>query len=545
MTLISRITGLENKKHIFFLLLFAATLLFRFPTLFNDYYDVDELSAIVQTHEYMAGDIPGKDFQESKPPLYHAVFKAAYAAMPHNGWVLVHVITILIVYLTAFFIFLSGNKIENFTAGAIASLFYAVFISSFNRHFMATNGEIVYNLPVTAGFYFFILSIDDKNNAIKKLIFLAAAVLMCICAVYIKFHGIILFIFLAFMLIFYIPYYKNKFTFKYLSLLLSVFTAFLAIAAVEYFSVKIITPKLVSRIAGMLTYASVQGFNPAFFTAKYAHRQLMPALWHFAAWIPAFITVYLFVKNKFKLGSLSVSASAIMFILSYLMIFAGASRLYFHYFLTSYPALCIIGAYSLLKIDTNILNKIREKFTALILIPGLFFLAWNIKDIIIKHFFPQAFYNEGKALYWARAALVGTFNDYLLPEASYKDACEYIKSITNPGDRISVWGDGPYLYYFSERRMGVNHLWPKTGISVMTALYKRGDTGSIKAAEKMETGFIEENLKKKKPVLFIDTSENGLSTFYYKVTPLIEKYIKDNYYFLNEVNKIKIYKIKK
>ncbi len=60
----------------------------------------------------------------------------------------------------------------------------------------------------------------------------------------------------------------------------------------------------------------------------------------------------------------------------------------------------------------------------------------------------------------------------------------------------------------------------------------------------MERGFIDV-LQKKKPVLFIDTSENGLSTFYYKVTPLVEKYIKNNYYFINKVDKIKIYKIKK
>jgi hypothetical protein len=544
MTLLSRITSLENKKHIFLILLFAAAFFFRLPTLFNDYYDVDELSAIVQTHEYMAGDIPGKDFIESKLPLYHAVFKAAYAIDPQNGWMLVHVFTILIVFLTALFIFLAGNKIDGFKTGAIASLFYAVFISSFNRHFMATNGEIVYNLPVAAGFFFFILFLDDRRKAMQKFVFLLASILMGLCAIYVKFHGIILYIFLVIMFLIYIPYYKNKFTLKYLSLLLSVFIGFLAIAVVDYFSARMFAPGLASETAGMIAYASGQGFNPVFFIVKYVHRQLMPALWHFAVWIPAFAAVFLFAKKRFKLDSLPVSAAVILFILSYLMIFAGASRLYFHYFMTCYPALCIVGAYIILKTDFRLINKIRDKFTVLFLIPAVFFFAWNVKDIIIKHIFPQAFYNEGKALYWTRAVLIGTFNDYLLPEASYRDAATYIKSVTNPGDRIFVWGDGPYLYYFSGRKMGTMHLWPKTWIIGLTALYNKSDIESNKAAEESEKGFIDENLKKKKPVLIIDTSENGLSTFNYKVTPLIEKYIKNNYYFINEVDKMKIYRIK-
>ena len=195
-------------------------------------------------------------------------------------------------------------------------------------------------------------------------------------------------------------------------------------------------------------------------------------------------------------------------------------------------------------INLKIVKKVQNKFTILLLIPAVFFFAWNIKDVIIKHFFPQAFYQEGKALYWTRAVLVGTFNDYLLPDASYKNACEYIQTITKPGDRIFVWGDGPSLYYFSNRRMGISHLWPKTGIITITDLYEKGDQESIINAEQMERDFIS-MIKKKKPVLFIDTSENGLSTFYYKVTPLVEKYIKSNYYFIKEVDKIKIYRIKK
>lgn len=542
MTLISRIINLEQKKHIFLLLLFTVTILFRLPTLFNDFYDVDELAAIVQTHEYMAGDIPGKDFKESKLPLYHAIFKAAYSIMPQNGWVLVHVFTIFIVYLTAVFIYLTGCRIQGFKTGAISSLFYGVFISSFNRHFMATNGEIVYNLPVAAGLFFFILFLDENYKSGKRIIFSFACIFSGLCAAFIKFHGIIFFIFLAFMLIIYIPYYNSKFSLKYLTKLLSILVLFFAVTILDYFTTRIFAHRLVSEITGKLIYSSVQGFNPFIFIIKYTHRQFMLASWHFAIWVPAAVLIYRFIKNKFRLESLPASACAIMLILTYLMIFGGGSRFYFHYFIAAYPALCIIGAYSLIRLNSKILKKITNKFTILMMIPAFFFFVWNVKDVIIKQFFPQAFYQEGKVLYWARAVLIGTFNDYLLPDASYKDTCEYIKSITNPEDRIFVWGDGPYLYYHSERRMGIKHLWPKTSIFRITKLYKNGDMESIKTAEQMEMNFVN-MLQNKKPVLFIDTSENGLSTFYYKPTPLIEKYVKNNYSFIKEVNKIKIYKI--
>ena len=140
MKFISLINNLENKKYLFLLFLFIVTFLFRLPTLFNDYYDADELAAIVQTYEYLAGDIPGVDFHESKLPLYHAIFKLSYSLSYENGYVIVHLITILIVFLTSFFIYLLGFKLHSYRAGILGALFYSILISSFNRHFMATNG---------------------------------------------------------------------------------------------------------------------------------------------------------------------------------------------------------------------------------------------------------------------------------------------------------------------------------------------------------------------------------------------------------------------
>jgi len=179
-----RLESFSRKRVAFLALLFAVTALLRLPTLFNDFYDVDELAAIVQTWEYMAGDVPGVDFAESKLPLYHAIFKLSYRLWPEKGWVVVHAFTILIVYLTALFLFLAGRAIRGPGAGALAALFYAVFISSFNRHFMATNGEIVYNLPLAGGLYFFILFL--KGAGAMRHLHLALTAVMAFAAARVK-----------------------------------------------------------------------------------------------------------------------------------------------------------------------------------------------------------------------------------------------------------------------------------------------------------------------------------------------------------------------
>lgn len=535
MELISKLDRLAANKSLFLLILFLLSFVFRFPTLFNDFYDVDELSAIVQTQEYMAGDVPGRDFTESKLPLYHLIFKLSYRLSPEKGWVIVHFINIIIVFLTAFFVYMTGKVLFNAGTGALASVFYAVLISSFNRHFMATNGEVVFNLPLAAGFYFFILVL--KYNGIKRLIFFLTALLMGICAAGIKLHGLIFFIFLAVFVLLYYPYYKKIFTVKYILFLSGILGVFLIIFIYDYLSGDYFASSIITEVKSKIFYATVKGTEPLYFFSRLIHRQGMLALWHMVLWVPAFIYLMDFIKKKFRADTLERSAVVLFFLLTYVLVFAGLSRLYFHYFMVPYPALCIMSSAAICTFEKGRINFFREKLTVLILIPAVFFLAWNTKDVIIKHFYPAAFYNEGRILYWARAVLIGSFNDYLLPDKSLKPVCDYINANTGKGDRIFVWGDGPSLYYFSERRMGIHSLWPKTSIARITSQYSSGDNEAAAAGEK---AFIDV-LVKKKPVIFVDTSENGFSTFYYKLTPLVADYINENYYFLNEINEIKIY----
>lgn len=219
--------------------------------------------------------------------------------------------------------------------------------------------------------------------------------------------------------------------------------------------------------------------------------------------------------------------------------------------MTTYPSLCVIAAIALVAADSSAVKKIYSNITIAFLIPGLFFLSWNIKDIYIKYYNRELFYNEPAPLFWFRAVVVSSMDDYLLPNGIYVNTVEYIKNSTKPDETIFVWGDGPHLYYFSDRRIAIHHVWPK-GIALrIERLYRENSTGSLSEAEILENGFIV-NMESKKPALFIDTSPKGLhrgitrfgsfAMYPCKVPPLMKKYLDDHYRLEKVVDDYRIYR---
>lgn len=530
-----------NKK-IFFISLFFTSFLFRLPTFFNDYYDVDELAAIIQTKEHFAGNF----VSESKLFIYHALFKASYKISYDYGWVIVHIATAFIIFLTGVSIYFIGKEVKSEKTGIYGAFLYCVLISSFNRHFMATNGEIIYNLPISSGILFLILAI--KNFKVQKYLYVFLSTIAYFISAYVatnvKFHGIILIIITLFYTFAYIPYimFSGKNLIKY-------FISFTFIISIiftlDIFFFQKIYPVLKSIMIGKLFYSfNARSMNPFYILVKYSHRQLLLTLWHFVLWIPVFFYLKnLIFKNKFKVNIIE-SIIVSYFLLTYLMVFGGGSRLYFHYFMAPYPAACILAGIALNTHNSN-LNKFRNNFIKYLLIPGLFFFSWNTKDVIIKHFFPNAYYNEGKILYWTRAVLVGTFDDYLLPEPTYNDAATYLKNISSPNDKLFVWGNGPYLYYFSDMRMATYTLWPQNSLLKIKKEYTKGNYSNGDNKQKSFVSMI----KQFKPKYYADTSDSKLSEsskFFLKPEefPIINKYFIDNFELIHKVDGVKIYKRK-
>jgi hypothetical protein len=538
------INYLETDSRRVYILLFCVIALLRLPALFNDYWDVDVLATIVQTKEFYAGKIPGIDFSENKHFLYHLIFKASYFLSPTYGWVWVNFFGIIIVYLTSISIYKIGIKIANNYVGIAAGLFYGILISSFNRQFMAVNGEIVYNLPIALGLYLFVCCFQSTDN-IKRILYFFGTLIAALLAFGIKFQGLMFAIFIFGFICVYIPYYYKGI--KILFPIIIFIILAIAILLFDYYIAGLFVNKLIIKfgITSKLAYsmADVRGFTFFDFIIRFIHRQGMLCIWHFILWIPAFVVLFKFIKNKFKFADLDKSLIITFFIIAYLMVFAGGARMYFHYFMAAYVPASLMAAMCLAEFKS--FKKIKDKLILFLLIPACFFFCWNVKDITIKHLYPKAFYNEGKFLYWTRAVLIGTFNDYLLPDKNYLEAVKFIQNNSEKQDDIFVWGDGPYLYYFSERRMGTYNLWPKNGIFSYTTKLKSADDEIIQNGKEEEKKLLQIIIKNN-PVLFIDTEENGLSTFNIKLSdsPEIYEYVHSNYELIGNPDKMKVYKLK-
>ncbi|MBP7902310.1 MAG: hypothetical protein KA015_05795 [Spirochaetes bacterium] len=234
-------------------------------------------------------------------------------------------------------------------------------------------------------------------------------------------------------------------------------------------------------------------------------------------------------------------------IITYMMVFAGGKRLYFHYFMTSYPFICVLSSIFIMENHNKISLFFKTHFRKLILIPAFFFFAFNAKDAIIKHTMPELFIFESKASYYFRLIALGTTNDYLMPDKLYYNLIRYIINKSNADDKIFVWGDGAYIYYFADRLPAAYHMWPKGTIVEITSAYESKNAGKITHAVKSEKAIIH-YIEKYDAKLFIDTSEaatsklGSISPFTYKITPLVEKYLKSNYKFEAEIDKFKIYR---
>ena len=305
--------------------------------------------------------------------------------------------------------------------------------------------------------------------------------------------------------IFYYPYFKYSKGKN--GLIISIFTVIFS-SLILLFGIKLILPELYSKIFSLMGYAvaAERKFTFLNFISRFVFKHTLFFTWHILLWVPVLAYLLKFIRNFLKSETIEESAIVIFFILSYLMVFSGLARLYFHYFMISYIGLSLLASNVLFSPDKFSIMFIRKRMAALLLIPAIFFLSWNVKDIVIKHYFPNGFYKEGKFLFWTRAVLTGRYNEYLLPKYVYKNTIDYIRKITKPGDRIFVWGNGPETYYFSERNMGGYDLWPKSALFEISKLYKKNNKNSVKVGKQIEKNFIH-YLKLKKPLIFVETSD--------------------------------------
>jgi hypothetical protein len=415
---------------------------------------------------------------------------------------------------------------------------------------MASGGEIFSAFFISAGFYFFTLVPGYKINFSEKLpfkgvFFIAISFFMGWCALHTHFHGRVFFVFAAVFFLFYLPYREWGLKSRYFSSIAAIAFAVFAVLFTGYLTGDILSRMVLRSTMSKIYHALTPDgdYNIVRLVYRFIHCQGLLGLWHILLWIPAFYYLWNFLKQKRKRGDIKEAALVLFFILSYLMIFTSGSSLSFADYITCYPFLSILAALSIQNPGKRIVEKINLYKLKLILVPAIIFLSWNLKDIVIKYHYPDAVYNENRVMLLARGILLGSGNNYLLPDKASMEAALYIKKITRPDDRVFVWGDSPYINYYSDRRMGSPDLSMARTVERINDLYSAGIRKANIRARRIESDIISFLSSREVPVI-ADVSGNSSAGFDISIKDSrhLYKYVRNNYYFDRKIMGIYIYR---
>jgi len=415
MKFLSFISNLENRKFIFIIIIFLSVFVFRFPTLFTNFYDTDELYKIIHIDEIFAEKMSCSDFSISDQGVFYYIFQPSYSFSPESGYIFVHIITILIIFFTSFFIYLIGSKLYDFTTGAVASLFYSILISSFCLEYLATSGEIIFNLAITAGLFFLIVFLSIRrvpkpvskdndeidyvipcqfskqmalfsyyNYRIKKCSTIIIIVIMSIGAAITDFQGVFFFFFLIYFLFIYYPYYENRFAIRYFLPLTAIIVLLLMLFLFNLYSRGYYNSNILIIPKGKIFFDCLQEYNLFSFFPGYIYQLGLLVIFHFVLWIPVCVYFYSFIKNRFMANTGGESAIALIFVFAFLVMFCNAIHQNFQNLQATYPSLCVLSSIVLMKLKTGSMLFIKNRIAYFLFIPSIFFLIWNIMGLIFR-----------------------------------------------------------------------------------------------------------------------------------------------------------------
>jgi 4-amino-4-deoxy-L-arabinose transferase-like glycosyltransferase len=170
------------------LLLFAACVTLRAVSLFRPCLSDDEATYCVVGREMLTGHVLYRDVVDHKPPLIYVTYAVTQAlGGPNGGMILLHALTILVVFATALLLRAIARRFAGMdeTAAFFAALLYVVFTTTLlDFDSLAANCELFMLLPLTASVYVFLSAWDE----LRPLGMLCAGLLTGVAILY-KYQG--------------------------------------------------------------------------------------------------------------------------------------------------------------------------------------------------------------------------------------------------------------------------------------------------------------------------------------------------------------------
>jgi len=550
-----------KEERLWWLVILIALILPRLVTLWIPILSSDETIYATFGKEILHGALPYQDIVDIKPPLIYYFYASFFWLGGEGSMVLIHLAHLVVVALVCWVLFQIGTILANRQVGWWAALFYAIFSAAgVHWDFLATNAEPLMVLPLSLAVLFLFRS-DLKFSFWKDFlggIFLGIAFLIKYTSginlpLTLLYLGILCPLLLAKdSTLFKTQKERGMGHFVSRSVLYVVGFSVPILLLLFYFGTKgILAEFYFWSWAYNFSYIAQGGnfLSWDYYILKILVQVFILAMGGFLIWVLGLKQAYKTIRSwglvftkKNSSGSLHFLFCILWFLLSFIPISLGG-RLVFHYFIQLIPPLCLLAALPASQIWTQ--KKYRPAMVIFNLLPFLIFMP------------------ESTSLLWSK-------------KKNYEMLGEYIQKHSTSQDKIFIWGFFPSGYFFSKRRpasrflfcdfltgatfltpgMDFDPLKPQERPSALSRILMDLDPKDPPLRDYDTSKYIVpkawplffEDMKKNKPLYFIDTSPANIHRFEkYPLNrfPELKKFIENNYQLEKTIAGIDLYKRKK
>ncbi len=507
---------LSKNKTLFFILLSLCVLILRSPSLYYTFLDVDESQFAGFAHVLMDGGLPYHDSLDTKPPLIYLFYAACFHFFGKYNMQGVHLMSLLINFLTAFTLYKIVKQKDpseaSTPAAMIAALFYVFFSTCYLPKFIATSITSIMVLPLALSIY---LWLKGEKELLFRYDFLAG--FFTALAFLLKYQaGIQLVLFgLSTGLTLYLNREHRTHTYlRFLALLVGFFLP-VVILLITLQKMGVYHEFITWSLKGSLLY--IQAGTE---TIPFWKNLFLRAGAFIGSTALIWVLAVQYIRRADKKNSFN-ELIILWFMLSWIPVSTGG-RFYGHYFIQLLPSVCLLAA-----LKAADLSSEKAKITLVLatFIPALFFWGLRIDFRQVDSLFPDdQIFEQEKIGQW-------------------------LKDNTEPGQKLFVWGFATAIYFHAERPPASRFLWtdlltgkiPGSDLSNQTNF----DTSRYAVPEAWKA--LWEDFAKQKPDYIVDTAPANIHNYgKYPLSlyPELYSFVQNNYRLFKNKDGTIIYKLK-
>ena len=489
-------------------------LVLRASTLFTPVFNTDEAYIAVQAHVLDDGGQLYRDTVDRKPPLVPYFYAAVFALVGRDSLIAVHVLAIMVLWLTALILAWDARERDGPSAGAWAAVLYLAAATSFlPAETQAANFEVFMLLPACLA-----MILARRRGVVPALVAgaLVAVAALCKQTAAVTLAPVVLSVWRA------RPSSRlgdgassgrsrnGWLGLAGAGLVVAVGFALVLVVAAAWLGAHRFFFWTVGESAGYLSARGVLGYalvRGAIVTAGFlaANAALCWLVWQALHRSGARPRGLASLGELFALGR---DADRWVWLLVSGLGVAAGLRFFGHYYLQLLPPACLLAA----PVAARLSARARARVAVAVLVPALGF------------------------------ALAGFFSARIHDMPDYRRLARYVRAHTAPRDRIAIWGHYPEVYWASGRMPAMRFV--HTGFLTGASSGRPPDyPGQAATPGAWHTLF--RDLARHPPALFIDTSPANLRDYgHYPIRryPRLADYLARHYRRIAVVDGMDIYR---